>query len=69
MQQLSFTDMEYANRKVITPKEKFLNAMDKIIPWEEWVGIIKQYYYEGKRGRKPKDRHRDYAAHVVASVV
>lgn len=53
--QLSFTDMEYANRKVITPKEKFLDAMDKIIPWEEWIGIIKQYYYEGKRGRKPKD--------------
>ena len=27
--------------------------MDEIIPWSDWVSIIKPYYYTNKRGRKP----------------
>ena len=27
--------------------------MDEIIPWDEWVGVIKPYYPKGKRGRPP----------------
>jgi IS5 family transposase len=25
--------------------------MDKVIPWDEWISIIKPYYPDGKRGR------------------
>jgi IS5 family transposase len=28
--------------------------MDEIIPWEEWVDLIKPHYFIGKRGRPPK---------------
>ena len=53
--QLSFTDLEYANRKKVTKREKFLKEMDNIIPWEDWVEVIKPYYYTNKKGRKAKD--------------
>jgi IS5 family transposase len=28
--------------------------MDTTIPWDEWVGLIEPFYYDGKKGRKPK---------------
>ena len=49
--QKTFADIEYENRKRKTKREEFLEMMDKVIPWEEWVCIIKPYYPEGKRGR------------------
>ena len=51
MMQQTFSDMEYANRKRVTNREKFLDAMNGIIPWEKWIAIIKPYYPDGKRGR------------------
>ena len=53
MRQETFTDMEYRCRKKKTKREEFLEIMDEIIPWEEWVGIIAPYYPQGKRGRPP----------------
>lgn len=53
MKQETFTDMEYNCRKKKTKREGFLEIMDEIIPWEEWVGIIAPYYPQGKRGRPP----------------
>lgn len=54
MVQLTFSDLEYSNRKRITKKEKFLDMMDTIIPWEQWIKIIEPYYPSGKRGRPPR---------------
>jgi IS5 family transposase len=54
MKQTTFTDIEYAGRKKITRREEFLDMMDEIIPWDEWGGIVKPYYYESKYGRKPR---------------
>ena len=51
--QLNFTDIEYNNRRRITQKEAFLNKMDAIIPWKEFVDLVKPFYPDGKRGRKP----------------
>lgn len=53
MKQETFTDLEYRCRKKKTKREEFLEKMDAMIPWEEWVGIIAPYYPEGKRGRPP----------------
>jgi IS5 family transposase len=51
--QQAFNDTEYANRKHITKRESFLRMMDEIIPWEEWVEIIRPHYFKGERGRPP----------------
>ena len=51
--QISFADVEYANRRKTTKKEQFLNAMEEIIPWQHWISIIEPYYPSGKRGRPP----------------
>lgn len=52
--QTTFSDIEYGNRKRITKREEFLDIMDEIIPWEEWVEFVRPYYPAGKRGRPVK---------------
>lgn len=54
MSQQSFRDMEYSLRKRTTKREEFLDIMDEIILWDEWVELIKPHYFSGKRGRPPK---------------
>lgn len=41
--------------KVRTNKKEFLEQMEKLIPWKEWIGIIKPVYYKGEIGNKPYD--------------
>ena len=56
-EQTSFTDVEYGNRRRVSRREQFLEAMDAAIPWARWVQLIEPYYYAdrpGKRGRKAK---------------
>lgn len=58
VEQPSFTDLEYGNRRRVSRREKFLESMDETIPWGVWVGLIEPFYYAdkrgGKKGRKPK---------------
>lgn len=54
MKQVSFSDFECSNRKKKTKREEFLEIMDEIIPWDEWVALIEPYYPAGKCGRPPK---------------
>ena len=42
-----------AEEKRITKREKFLDTMNKVVPWEEWEEIIRPYYPKGERGRPP----------------
>jgi IS5 family transposase len=51
MKQKTFSDMEYSGRKKTTRWEKFFDAMDGVIPWDEWVDLIQSHYPDGKRGR------------------
>lgn len=52
--QQTFSDMEYGKRYRKTRKDDFLEAMQEIIPWEEWIALVVPYYYpEWQRGRKP----------------
>ena len=66
MKQESFTDIEHSYRKKKTKREEFLEIMDEIILWDEWVGVIKPCYPEGKRGRPPMGIEKN-AADVSAS--
>lgn len=52
--QITFSDIEYGNRKRITKREEFLDIMEEIIPWEEWAEFVRPYYPSGKRGRPVK---------------
>lgn len=51
--QTTFSDIENSSRKRITKRDAFLREMDAAIPWNELVELVKPYYFEGKRGRKP----------------
>ena len=46
----AFSD-ELAN--VRTKKKEFLEQIDRIVPWDEWVSVVKPHYYKGERGNKP----------------
>lgn len=52
--QQTFTDIEYSRRKKKTRREEFLDTMDQMIPWADWVAMIQPYYPSGKRGRPPR---------------
>ena len=54
MKQMTFSDYEYSMRKRKTKREEFLEIMNEIIPWEEWVEFVRPYYPNGKRGRPTK---------------
>lgn len=53
MKQQSFTDVEYGGRRKVSKREQFLDVMEEIIPWDEWVNLVKPHYYAGERGRPP----------------
>lgn len=44
--------------QVRTKKKEFLETMDRIIPWDEWITLIRPCYYKGERGNKPYDLER-----------
>lgn len=51
--QTTFSDIENSSRKRITKRDAFLREMDAAIPWDALVKLVKPYYFEGKKGRKP----------------
>jgi IS5 family transposase len=53
--QKTFTDMEYAQRKLTGRREEFLDTMDAITPRAAFEETIKPFYPKsGLRGRQPK---------------
>jgi IS5 family transposase len=53
MRQQTFTDIAHSGRKRKTKREVFLQIMNDIIPWAEWIALIQPFYPSGKRGRPP----------------
>jgi len=41
--------------QVRTKKKEFLEQINRIIPWGEWIALIQPCYYKGERGNKPYD--------------
>jgi IS5 family transposase len=52
-QQMSFAQSEYAGKKKVTRRERFLGEMEKVVPWERLCGVIAPHYPKGQRGRPP----------------
>lgn len=51
-----------------TKKKEFLEQMEGIIPWVEWIGIIKPYYYAGERGNKPFELELMLRIHLLQNL-
>src|SRR5580692_11881359 len=51
--QMSFAQSEYAGKKKVTRRERFLGEMEQIVPWPRLVALIEPHYPSGKRGRPP----------------
>ena len=58
MNSLSFASLAYANKKKQTRREKFLQEMDKIIPWKDLIQIIEGHYPKAGNGRQPMPLER-----------
>lgn len=50
---LQTTLLSDAMQEAKTNKKVFLEKMDSLIPWEDWISIVDPIYYEGKVGQKP----------------
>lgn len=53
MDQLSFAEVEYENKRRKTRREEFLEEMEGLLPWQKLEAKIKRHYYRNKRGRPP----------------
>ena len=53
MEQPTFADVEYESKKRKTRRERFLERMDGLIPWERLEGRIRPFYPTAGRGRHP----------------
>ena len=52
--QSSFTDLEYAAKKKLTRRDRFLAEIDAVTPWAALVAELEPFYPKGKgRGRPP----------------
>jgi IS5 family transposase len=51
--QTSFSHAEFAAKKKVTRREKFLSRMEEVIPWEQLLAVIAPHYPKGERGRPP----------------
>lgn len=53
MNQISFAEAEYTHKKRKTRREKFLERMDVLIPWDRLVNKLNRHYPKGRNGRPP----------------
>ena len=53
MDQTTFADLDYQNKKRRTRRELFLERMDGLIPWERLEECIRPVYPKAGKGRRP----------------
>jgi IS5 family transposase len=53
MDQATFSELEYDNKKRKTRREKFLDRMDSLIPWQKLEKKVRRHYPKRGRGRPP----------------
>jgi len=57
--QASFSDLEYASKKRVTRRDRFLSEIEAVTPWLALVAEIEPFYPKGEgRGRPPIGMHR-----------
>lgn len=64
--QTSFSDLEYAAKKKVTRRDRFLAEIESITPWAALVGELEEHYSRGGgRGRPPIGLERMLRMYVV----
>ena len=53
MKKPSFSDLAYRNKKKVTRKQRFLEKMDEMLPWELLLEPILKKYPKSGKGRRP----------------
>lgn len=53
--QISLSVLNDELLQVRTKKKEFLEQIERIVPWGEWLTLIRPCYYKGERGNKPYD--------------
>ena len=56
--QVSLSGLSDELAQVRTKKKEFLSQIERIVPWGEWLTLIRPCYYKGERGNKPCDLER-----------
>jgi len=51
--QTSFSELEYAAKKKLTRRDRFLAEIEAVTPWAQLVAVIEPHYPKGSRGRPP----------------
>ena len=65
MNQPTFSDLEYQNKKRKTRREVFLEQLDSLIPWRRLEERIRPHYPRAGRGRRPYDLSVMLRIHIV----
>ena len=65
MSQSTFADLEYEGKKRKTRREKFLERMEGLIPWEDLEERIRPFYPKAGRGRRPYELSTMLRVHCV----
>ena len=66
--QMSLSALSDELTQVRTKKREFLAEIDRIVPWGEWMSLIRPYYYKGERGNKPYDLERMLRIYLVQNL-
>lgn len=51
--QMTLSTISDELKQASTRKKDFLEQMNGLIPWSEWIGLVQPCYYKGERGNKP----------------
>jgi len=66
--QLSLSSLSDELSQVRTDRKEFLDQINRIVPWSEWIALIKPCYYKGERGNKPYDLERMLRIYLIQNL-
>ena len=67
-EQMSLSALSDELSQVRTKKREFFAEIDRIVPWGEWISLIRPCYYKGERGNKPYDLERMLRIYLVQNL-
>ena len=66
--QMSLSGLSDELAQVRTKKKEFLAKIERIVPWGEWIKLIRPCYYKGERGNKPYDLERMLRIYMIQNL-
>ncbi len=66
--QMSLSALNDELSQVRTKKKDFLEQIERIVPWSEWMALIRPCYYKGERGNKPYDLERMLRIYLIQNL-